>query len=249
MNALTTLAMYSDSEEDEDEEMDIDSSPIEINNESMNNNYDLESIEILNKQIPSIPSSPDIQPDLTQKQNITNLMKKFKNKDNYLQNRFENANFLDNPKFTYNSLNELNLFNYSDDKINKLDEYSSRLSLKIFNPINYLDEEDNVNTLIKLLEEKIRENQRKIQEKRERKEKQKQLLREQNEKRISTPINALNQYHNMINIHTQQQRYIINNINAINAAKQAVLAKKNEFIMNKKRNKNDNKNSRWDDKR
>ncbi len=112
-----------------------------------------------------------------------------------------------------------------------------------FNSEDHLSEDDNVDVLMKMLEEKIRENERRFQEKRERRERQKQSMRAQTEKRAPTPVNGHG--------YRQQQRFMVGNA-SLNAAKQSaiVIGQRKQFMANSKMGKRDKRRgSRWDEKR
>ena len=256
MDALSSLAVYSDSEDEADQDEDEhlkatdckytsaspqskhnvpkllslniynspstkphscstpESSELQLNNPSKPYNSSLEA--------PFIPSSPECEPLPLYQTRIIELLKQHQTKEQYLQDTFQSANFEDNPRLVPNLMSKLEID----------DEYLSALPLSIHNPLDFRHKEDNVDTLMRDFDDKIRENERKIQEKRERKEKQKQLmLKERTDKRIPTPMTDASKL--KYSSHS--------NINVLNAAKQAVLAKKNELRLNRKRR-------HWDDK-
>ena len=228
---MDALNMYSDSDDDDQDEPTGDPQQ-DTQNSDMNHSISPPSFEndecdeytyITPTEPPIIPSSPESKPAANQSEHIANLLKKYKDHQTYIDSTFNNLDFEENPKFTANKMKEIKLFEGDEDT--KLNEYSSALSLKIFNPKDHLKKEDNVDTLIKALEEKIRENDRKMQEKKERREHQKQIKQQ--------------------SLFLNQPKYSMESIQVLNAAKQAVRNRQHEILSNKKRNK---KTSRWDDK-
>ena len=127
----------------------------------------------------------------------------------------------------------------------EIDEYVPNLSQPFMKLVNG-ETKSNVDTLMRLLQDKIKEKEQRIREKRQKKERERQqMMKERIERRVPTPT---------IGVKYQQRYKSINthNMNVMNAAKNAVLAKKNQFIMNKnKQLMNDKKKgkSRWDDKK
>ena len=307
MDALSSLAMYTDSEEDEDHEMQDLHQPSTTNSNSHpNSNANVSNLLSLNlynspspksnnrptpKSIqpsqqsspplqldsdndyhnaintnnhpifdtapPQIPPSPDIKPDTSQQQIIKDLFKTHKTHKNYYKHTFLGDDFQDNPEWFDYLLSKLQLFQYDPSQNKgyletemewKLDEYASNLSQTIHEIGQWRDKDDNVDTLMRLLENKIRENEQRIREKRQKKERERQqMMKERIERRVPTPTIGVN--------YGYQKRYKsvnTHNMNVMNAAKNAVLAKKNQFITNKnKQLMNDKKKckSRWDDKK
>ena len=306
MDALSSLAMYSDSEDDEDPDQEMEdkesnpsnnnknvtqllslnlynspspkskstpkaiksskhtqspSPPLQLDydtddSDTNNNNY------IFTTAPPQIPSSPDIKPNPSQQQLIKNLLNKHKTHEQYYQNTFHCMHFEDDPEWFDTLLSKLKLFEYQEGNDNttnnkneeikhneimewKLDEYASNLSESIHEITQWRDKDDNVDTLMRLLEGKIRENERRIQEKRERKERERQqIMKDRIERRVPTPT---------VNYgYSARYQGINNSVSVLNAAKNAVLAKKNQFIMNKNKQLKEGikskKRSRWDDK-
>lgn len=217
--------MYSDSSDDNDknQSMDVDGDCDDdsIAKSSSSNDDCADMVYVVPTEPPILPSPPPLSATVDDKQieQIGNLLQEYKDSQAYIESTFCNKDFVENPKFLQNKLMQFPMFGSENKEQAKLNEYSSMLSLKVFNPSKYLKKEDNISSLSKLVDEKIKENERKIQEKKERKEQQKRLKQHQNE-------------------YMSQPKFSMKSIRVTNAAKQAILAKKQIL----------NKYSRWDNK-
>ena len=247
---MLSLAVYSDSEDDSDDDMHVDSASNRqaVEQNANTNHHDGShgdplsmSTDCVHSDIPSksmtIPSSPSTDPIESDQQRIKDLLTNSRDRNcSYFESTLQSTDFVDNPKFTANALRKLNLFHDDGGGGSKTEEYSSALSLSIFNPMDHLSDDDNVDVLMKMLEQKIRENERRFQEKRERRERLKQSVRAQTEKRVPTPANG--------QLYRQQQRFKMGNA--------SMSGQRNQFMANsnlRKRDKSKRKGSRWDEKR
>ena len=227
---MDALGMYSDSdEEDDDVVMDGQNhndskqtfalAPSVPDSESPSAECD-ESTYVMPTEPPIIPSSPDTEPDKQQTEHVAELLKKHQeDAEAYIDSTFCSLDFLENPAFVANKLKKLELFQ-NDDEERRLTEYASVLSPKVFNPADHLKKVDNHKTLVKALEERIIENERKIKEKKERRQLKKQ------------------------NVFLNQSKYAMAPQNIMNAAKQAVIDRQLKLI----NEKNNAHRSRWGDK-